>query len=90
MLVDLQEKCTRQQLGALKLSLDWTPMILGDGHIVGSFSQKCYCEECNTMPLRDGPWYLSSKSNGKKIWVCPACVAPFKIRECRFLLGMKC
>eukprot|EP00973_Karenia_brevis_P048469 6727582-Karenia_brevis.AAC.1 len=29
-LVDLHEKCTRQQLAALKASLDWTPMILGD------------------------------------------------------------
>eukprot|EP00973_Karenia_brevis_P075902 10545343-Karenia_brevis.AAC.1 len=41
------------------------------------------------MPLRDGQWYLFAKSNGKKIWVCPACCAPFSIEECPFLLGMK-
>eukprot|EP00973_Karenia_brevis_P084300 11699815-Karenia_brevis.AAC.1 len=58
MLVDLHERFTRQQLGALKLSLDWTPVILGDGHTVGSFVQKYYLEQCNTMPLRDGQWYL--------------------------------
>eukprot|EP00973_Karenia_brevis_P043504 6028520-Karenia_brevis.AAC.1 len=76
MLVDLHEKCTRQQFAALKASLDWTSMILGDGHTVGSFIQKYYCEQCNTMPLRDGHLYLFSKANGKKIWVCPACGAP--------------
>eukprot|EP00973_Karenia_brevis_P054128 7519226-Karenia_brevis.AAC.1 len=41
------------------------------------------------MPLLDGQWYLFSKSNGKKIWVRPACGAPFSIKECPFLLGMK-
>eukprot|EP00973_Karenia_brevis_P085366 11847003-Karenia_brevis.AAC.1 len=39
------------------------------------------------MPLRDGQWYLFSKSNGKN-WVCPACGALFSIRGCPFLLGM--
>eukprot|EP00973_Karenia_brevis_P089165 12364623-Karenia_brevis.AAC.2 len=86
MLVDLHGKCTGQQLGALKLSLYWTPMILGDGHTIGSLIQKYYCEQCNTMPLRDGQGYLFSKSNGKKIWVCPACGAPLCIDECPFLL----
>eukprot|EP00973_Karenia_brevis_P046103 6386459-Karenia_brevis.AAC.1 len=60
MLVDLHEKCTRQQLGALKLSLDCTPLILGDGHIVGSLIQKYDWQQCNTMPLRDGQWHLFS------------------------------
>eukprot|EP00973_Karenia_brevis_P090157 12401214-Karenia_brevis.AAC.1 len=41
------------------------------------------------MPLRDGQWYLFSKSTGKKIWVCPACGGQFSIEECLFLLGMK-
>eukprot|EP00973_Karenia_brevis_P078316 10874240-Karenia_brevis.AAC.1 len=68
MIVDLHEKCTRQQLAARQASLDWTPMILGDGHTGGSFIQKYDCKQCNTMPLRDGQWYLFSKSNGKKIW----------------------
>eukprot|EP00973_Karenia_brevis_P012698 1722950-Karenia_brevis.AAC.1 len=60
MLVDLHEKCTRQQLGAFKESLDWTQMILGDGKTVGSFIHKYYCEQCNTMPLRDGQWTSSA------------------------------
>eukprot|EP00973_Karenia_brevis_P062302 8664998-Karenia_brevis.AAC.1 len=41
------------------------------------------------MPLRDGESYLFSKSNGKKIWVCPACGANFSMKECPFFLGMK-
>eukprot|EP00973_Karenia_brevis_P047118 6539761-Karenia_brevis.AAC.1 len=64
-------------------------MILGAGHTVGSFIQKYYCEQCNAMPLRDGQWYPFRKSNRKKIWVCPACGAPFCIKEWLFLLGMK-
>eukprot|EP00973_Karenia_brevis_P086289 11965686-Karenia_brevis.AAC.1 len=64
-------------------------MILGDGKTLGACIQKYYCQQCNTMPLRDGQWYLFSKSNGKKLWVCPACGAPFSMKENLFLLGMK-
>eukprot|EP00973_Karenia_brevis_P015411 2107051-Karenia_brevis.AAC.1 len=31
MLKDLHEKCTREQIAAFKVGLDWNPLILGDG-----------------------------------------------------------
>eukprot|EP00973_Karenia_brevis_P039944 5513364-Karenia_brevis.AAC.2 len=44
MLKDINEKCTQDQLAVIEAALDWTPMILGDGHVVGSLVQKYYCE----------------------------------------------
>eukprot|EP00973_Karenia_brevis_P055069 7655686-Karenia_brevis.AAC.1 len=31
MLKEMNEKCTQEQIAALEASLDWVPMILGDG-----------------------------------------------------------
>eukprot|EP00973_Karenia_brevis_P007013 951791-Karenia_brevis.AAC.1 len=46
MLKDMNEKCTQEQLAVIEVGLDWTPMIPGDGHVVGSLVQKHNCEAC--------------------------------------------
>eukprot|EP00973_Karenia_brevis_P017981 2470929-Karenia_brevis.AAC.1 len=32
----MNERCVQEQIAALEASLDWAPMILGDGQTIGS------------------------------------------------------
>eukprot|EP00973_Karenia_brevis_P051695 7180404-Karenia_brevis.AAC.1 len=86
---DMHETWIRKQFTALKHGLAWVPRILGDGQQVGSSCKKYYCQKCNTMPLREGQWFLFEGSGGKKIWVCPACGGVFSIKQSPLFLGMK-
>eukprot|EP00973_Karenia_brevis_P054343 7550301-Karenia_brevis.AAC.1 len=54
MLKDIQDKCTREQFVALKASLDWVPLVLGDGKALGSMIQKYSCAVRMSMPITDG------------------------------------
>eukprot|EP00973_Karenia_brevis_P042765 5918624-Karenia_brevis.AAC.1 len=65
MLQDVRDKYVEGCLSALKMKLDWIPLILGDGHMPGSLVLKQYCEKCNAMPIVDGQSFLSERSNGK-------------------------
>eukprot|EP00973_Karenia_brevis_P031227 4310371-Karenia_brevis.AAC.1 len=66
MLKDSHERCTQAQVAALEASLDWCPMIFGDGQRVGSLVQKCYCGQCNSMPMTDGQRFLFMRANGNQ------------------------
>eukprot|EP00973_Karenia_brevis_P096228 12431282-Karenia_brevis.AAC.1 len=71
MLKHVNERCTQAQVAALEASLDWCPMILGDGQKVGSLVQKCCCEQCNSMPMTDGQWFLFKRANSNQTGPLP-------------------
>eukprot|EP00973_Karenia_brevis_P043812 6068325-Karenia_brevis.AAC.1 len=64
-------------------------MILGDGHVVGSLVQNCYCESCKAMPITDGQWFLFRKSNGTQVWIRAVCRSIFSASDSPFCVGMK-
>eukprot|EP00973_Karenia_brevis_P044068 6106758-Karenia_brevis.AAC.1 len=39
-LKDMNKKFTQEQLAVIEAGLGWAPMVLGDGHVVGSLVQK--------------------------------------------------
>eukprot|EP00973_Karenia_brevis_P069946 9725862-Karenia_brevis.AAC.2 len=89
MLKDMNEKRTKDQLAILEAGLDWVPMILGDGQVVGPVVQKYYCESCKAMPRTDGQWFLFRKSNGSQVWICAVCGSIFSASDSPLCVGMK-
>eukprot|EP00973_Karenia_brevis_P047181 6548509-Karenia_brevis.AAC.1 len=86
---DVHDTCTQQQSAALEAGLDWVPMILGDGRVVGSLVQKFYCEQFNAMPITDGQWFLFKKANGNQLWICAVCGCIFSASNNPLCVGMK-
>eukprot|EP00973_Karenia_brevis_P032065 4423948-Karenia_brevis.AAC.1 len=62
----MNEECTQEQIAALEASLDWLPMIPGDGQQGGLLVQKHYYKKSNAMPMTDGQWFLFKRANGNQ------------------------